>query len=62
MFSAELLFAIMNSNAIQDEGDMQPESTERISSWFFSQNLPQELDTVFTTTEDTNLGSTETSY
>lgn len=49
----------MNSNAIQDENDvLQQVSTETLSSWFFSQNLPEELDTVPTTVENTHLDST----
>lgn len=57
MFSAELLFAIMNSNAIQDERDIQPEFKKTLSSWFFAQNLPEELETVSTTTQNTSLGN-----
>lgn len=49
----------MNSNATTDEGNMQPVSTETFSSWFFAQNLPEELETVSSTTENTNLGITK---
>ena len=53
-----MLSTIMNSNAIQDENDvLQQVSTETLSSWFFSQNLPEELDTVPTTVENTHLGN-----